>query len=78
MNGSTGIEMIDQSFYTLDSQLYSVQVATIGSIFHTGDEFIVAVFRHHLLCLYVPHTVKFERYIAYSYLKMQHVISSNI
>jgi len=78
MNGRTGIEMIDQSFYTLDSQLYSVQVATIGRIFHTGDGFTVAVLRLHLVCLYVPHTVDFYQYITYSYLKTQHIISNNM
>jgi len=60
MNGSTCIEMIDQSFYTLDSQLYSIQVETIGSIRYTGDGFVVAVLRRHLQCFYVPHTLNFS------------------
>jgi len=78
MNGSIGIEMIDQSFYTLCSKLYSVYVATIGSIRYTGEGFVVDVLRRHLLCLYVTNTVNFYLCIAYRYLKTQHVISNNV
>jgi len=58
--------------------MYSIQVATIDSNRHTREGLVVALLRRYLLCLYVPLTVNFYRYIAYRYLKMQHVISNNI